>query len=106
MIIKRMWIDQPSTSQPLHHLNGTRVLAYPEYANTYRIYFLSGDMISMLADRLWLSEGWPTPKAMTTTIRVHCPKEGCGDLLASLGEPFAKCRDCGAHRLAVRKDQI
>jgi hypothetical protein len=27
MNIRRMWINQPSTSQPLHHLHGTNVLA-------------------------------------------------------------------------------
>ena len=26
----RMWINQPSTLQPLHHLHGTNVLAIPE----------------------------------------------------------------------------
>jgi len=55
---KRMWINQPSTIQPLHHLNGTNVLAVSEGAETMRIYFLAGDVISMQASPLWLSEGW------------------------------------------------
>jgi hypothetical protein len=52
-----MWIDQPSTLQPLHKYHGTNVLAIPE-GNDYRIYFLSGDTISMQASRNWLSLGW------------------------------------------------
>jgi len=53
----RMWIDQPSTLQPLHKYHGTNVLAIPE-GNDYRIYFLSGDTISMQASRNWLALGW------------------------------------------------
>jgi hypothetical protein len=53
----RMWINQPSTLQPLHKLHGTNVLAIPE-GNGYVIYFLSGDTISMQASRNWLSLGW------------------------------------------------
>lgn len=56
----RMWVNQPSTIQPLHHLHGTNVLAIPEGddGRTFRIYFLSGDTISMEASWLWLSRGW------------------------------------------------
>jgi hypothetical protein len=54
----RMWINQPSTSQPLHHLHGTNVLALRENDDTCRIYFLSGDVISQQAPRLSLSSGW------------------------------------------------
>ena len=57
--VKRMWIDQPSSLQPLHHLNGTNVLAMPFDHNGFAyIYFLSGDVVSMRAHRLWLSAGW------------------------------------------------
>ena len=56
--LKRMWINQPSTHQPFHHLNGTNVLAYRETENTYRVYFLSGDIISQQMPALALSEGW------------------------------------------------
>jgi len=60
MNLKRMWINQPSTSQPLHHLHGTNVLAYlePKCKNTYRIYFLSGSIVSQQCQRNSLSEGW------------------------------------------------
>lgn len=54
----RMRVTQPSSLQPLHALDGTNVLAIPEYGNTMRIYFLSGDVISQQASRLSLSEGW------------------------------------------------
>lgn len=63
---QRMWINQPSTLQPLHHLHGTRVLAQHEYDDTWQIYFLSGDTISMQASRLCLSEGWPDKHTCAT----------------------------------------
>lgn len=70
MTVKRMWINQPSGLQPLHHLNGTNVLAVHEYDSTYRVYFLSGNKISQQADSLWLSEGWrPTQKLKDHEIR-------------------------------------
>lgn len=55
---QRMWINQPSTLQPLHHLHGTNVLAVHEYDDTWSIFFLSGDAVSMQASLLWLSDGW------------------------------------------------
>lgn len=60
--MKRMWINQPSTSQPLHHLHGTNVLADFSKPAPVRIYFLAGDIISQLAPDLTLSEGWTTTK--------------------------------------------
>ena len=56
--LTRMWIDQPSMSQPFHHLNGTNVLAQHEYDDTMRIYFLEGDVVSQQIPRLALSKGW------------------------------------------------
>ena len=55
---ERMWVNQPSTLQPLHHLHGTNVLAVHEYEHTYRIYFLSGDVISQQCNGASLSKGW------------------------------------------------
>ena len=55
---KRMWVNQPSTLQPLHNLHGTNVLAIPEREGIYRIYFLSGPVISQEASTLCLSNGW------------------------------------------------
>lgn len=54
----RMWINQPSTLQRLHSLHGTNVLALHEYENTYRIYFLTGPVISMQCLGNCLSWGW------------------------------------------------
>lgn len=56
--LTRMWINQPSTLQALHALNGTNVLAYHEYNNTMRIYFLSGNIVSQQCSILALSKGW------------------------------------------------
>ena len=57
-IPKRMWVDQPSTLQPLHELHGTNVLAILDRPGTYRIFFLSGPIIEQEASPEWLSNGW------------------------------------------------
>lgn len=54
----RMWINQPSTLQSLHHLHGTNVLVVHDYENTYRAYFLSGNIESMQISSMELSKGW------------------------------------------------
>lgn len=58
MKIERMWINQPSSQQPLHSLHGQNVLAAHESENMYRIYFLSGKTVSMRAHKMCLSLGW------------------------------------------------
>jgi len=58
--LRRMWINQPSTLQPLHRLHGVRVLARQDTDRTERAYFLSGDIVSMQVLRETLSPGWPT----------------------------------------------
>ncbi len=55
----RMWINQPSTLQPLHKLHGVRVLACPDTDTAMRAYFLSGSVISMQVPHEALSAGWP-----------------------------------------------
>ena len=57
--IRRMWINQPSTLQPLHRLHAVRVLVAPDTDRCARAYFLSGDTISMQIPHEALSEGWP-----------------------------------------------
>jgi hypothetical protein len=57
MDIQRMWINQPSTLQVLHHLHGTNVLAI-EDAGDWLIYFLSGSVVSQQVERSSLSDGW------------------------------------------------
>lgn len=59
-MLKRMWINQPSILQPLHHLHGVNVLAEHEYDDTYKIWFLAGGTVSMQCPRLCLSVGWQT----------------------------------------------
>ena len=55
--MKRMWVNQPSTLQPLHHLHGQNVL-YDEKKGD--IWFLSGSLISQQipTNPLPLSHGW------------------------------------------------
>ncbi len=55
---QRMWINQPSTLQPLHKLHGKNVLAIRESQGWYTIYFLDGDVISQIAPLNTLSNGW------------------------------------------------
>jgi hypothetical protein len=57
--MKRMWINQPSSLQPLHAMHGTRVLAAPDTDRTYKAYLLDGDAVSMQVPCEALSNGWP-----------------------------------------------
>lgn len=57
--MQRMWINQPSTSQPYHEYHGQRVLVDFDDRNSPMVYFLSGDTLAMQMDRLALSRGWP-----------------------------------------------
>lgn len=57
--MRRMWINQPSTSQPHHKLHGARVLVEEPVVGYRRIWFTSGPVISMEIHMLALSEGWP-----------------------------------------------
>lgn len=68
--MKRMWINQPSTLQPLHHLHGTNVLAEVEKDGTLRVWFLSGDVIDMQVPRGTLGFGW-APKGWTMVEAGH-----------------------------------
>lgn len=54
--MKRFWINQPSTLQPLHKYHGNNVLA--ENINSERVYFTSGNIISMEVPDNVLSAGW------------------------------------------------
>jgi hypothetical protein len=59
MNLQRMWINQPSTLQHGHSLHGRLVLAYREVGETWRIYFLTGPVVSQQIDGAALSPGWP-----------------------------------------------
>ncbi len=64
--LSRMWINQPSTLQPHHALHGERVLAIPESGDTYRVYFLRGDVVSQQMAKTALSDGWPEKESAPT----------------------------------------
>jgi hypothetical protein len=53
--MKRVWINQPSTLQPLHKYHGTSGLLD---VATETFYFLYGDVVSMQIPLGVLSEGW------------------------------------------------
>lgn len=55
-LLKRMWINQPSSLQKYHNLDRVRVLFDRE---TGTIYFIDGPVHSQQIDESALSEGWP-----------------------------------------------
>lgn len=57
---RRMWINQPSTSQQFFRLHGENVLAVAEDVRHWRVYFLSGDTVSCVMHANCLSPGWKT----------------------------------------------
>ncbi len=54
-MLKRMWINQPSTLQEFHRLHGQNVLLDVERET---IYFTSGPVVSMQIPLSVLSPGW------------------------------------------------
>jgi hypothetical protein len=58
MILKRMWVNQPSTLQDDHALHGVNVLAEQSNDEYITVYFTAGNIISQRMSRLSLSEGW------------------------------------------------
>lgn len=63
--MKRMWINQPSTLQPFHHLHRVNVL-WDEKRET--VYFLNGNIISAMLPREILSKGWIVKKFGIRTL--------------------------------------
>ena len=57
--LRRFWVNQPSTSQLHHKLNGTLVLALDTGDAIVRVWFTEGDVVSMEMHRMALSPGWP-----------------------------------------------
>ena len=57
--LERMWVNQPSTLQPHHVLNGRRVLAASRRPTYTKVYFVDGPVISMRVASVALSPGWP-----------------------------------------------
>ncbi len=62
-MLRRMWINQPSTQQPDHDLHGQLVLiAEAELTSGDRVvraWFAHGDTVSQQVFRMSLSNGWP-----------------------------------------------
>ena len=46
----RVWINQPSTLQPLHHLHGKKCIAWNDRPNNVRLFFTDGPIHSMDVD--------------------------------------------------------
>lgn len=59
--IKRGWINQPSTLQVAHKWHGIRVLYAPYTDDSYAVFFLQGEVVSMILPRLCVSHDgmWP-----------------------------------------------
>jgi hypothetical protein len=59
-LMDRFWINQPSTLQPCHSMNGQLVIA-PRASTEEKVtvYFRTGEVISALVPRIVLSKGWP-----------------------------------------------
>lgn len=59
-MLKRCWVNQPSTLQVHHKHHGARVLAdFTSYHPMVRVYFTGGVIISCLMHASALSGGWP-----------------------------------------------
>jgi hypothetical protein len=56
---RRMWVNCPSTLQPLHRYHGTLGLALPYVGGKSIFYLLDGDVVSMIIPTNALSFGWP-----------------------------------------------
>jgi hypothetical protein len=52
----RAWINQPSTLQPLHRLNGTRCIVQDTGERSVQVWFTEGDVHSMQVLRECLSK--------------------------------------------------
>lgn len=62
--MERYWINQPSTLQPCHHLNGKNVLVdmSSREGSCITVYFVYGDVVSALIPMNALSQGWVNSK--------------------------------------------
>jgi hypothetical protein len=56
MKIYRAWINQPSTSQPLHKFNGKNCIVQDTGEKSVRLFFTEGAIHSMQAPRQCISE--------------------------------------------------
>ncbi len=66
--VTRMWFNQPSTFHQFHQYHGVDVLATIENENSYRVWFLSGPIISMVVNKNALSHGWSIDRATQSPL--------------------------------------
>lgn len=69
--VRRMWVNQPSTMQPMHDRHGQLVIAHHDYDDQWRCFPIAGNTVSFMANRLWLSDGWPRHLQDEQTVRNH-----------------------------------
>lgn len=55
---RRMHISQEDSNHPLYSMSGANVLARQEDESLWRVYFVTGAIVSMTVERAQLSEGW------------------------------------------------
>ncbi len=61
--MRRMWINQPSTLQPLHERHGQNVLAEDKiHGQNVMVWFISGEKPYLLVPTIVLSVGWREDK--------------------------------------------
>lgn len=59
-IVKRVWVNQPSTLQAGHRFHGRLGIAVIDRErDDVRLYYRSGATISSDVCESWLSDGWP-----------------------------------------------
>jgi hypothetical protein len=56
---QRMWVNAPSTHDPMHCHHGERVLAIHDYGGIARVYPITGEVVSMQMPWRSLALGWP-----------------------------------------------
>jgi len=97
---KRMWINQPSTGQPLYALHGTNVLAAHEHRDTCRVYFLEGPVESMQVLSVCLADGWNT-RGREDDMRTIAEK-----LTAIEERAILERRACALHTMELTLEEL
>ncbi len=93
-MVKRMWINQPSTLLPLHHLHGMNVLVEPDTGSVMRVYFLSGNVVSQQVPKMALSDGWlPKPDVMNSALNLIRDYVVQPDVQENMSETAVRARE-------------
>ena len=73
-MLRRYWVNAPSTLQDYHFMHGMKVLAdlnQRETKNRVRAYLTQTNIVSLRVDPMYLSPGWdtsPTPNPLPLTL--------------------------------------